>query len=106
MNRWRELVRERLDLNRRLLGDFLARETPLAGTLPDAGILAFPRFAPTPRHRDVASLCEDLAREAAVVIVPGRFFQRPDHVRIAVGGRPEEVENSLSVLGDFLARWG
>ncbi|WP_233265063.1 pyridoxal phosphate-dependent aminotransferase [Halomarina oriensis] len=44
---------------------------------------------------------DELAARAAeneVLIVPGRFFERPDAVRVSLGGYPEAMETALAAL--------
>jgi len=106
MEDWRARIRSRVEANRSALGSLLEDRPELQGCLPPGGILAFPRWGGHPHLPDADSLCERLRREVKVVLVPGRFFQRPDHVRIAVGGPEGEVREALAALGRFLAEQG
>ena len=38
------------------------------------------------------------ADDEGVLVVPGRFFERPDAVRVSLGGRPEEMNEALAAL--------
>ncbi len=102
MARWKRLVEARLKENRGLLATFLDRWAIFEGGLAERGILAFPRVAPFGSIPDAETLCRRAREEANVVLVPGRFFQRPDRVRIAVGGPPEQVAAALTAFGKFL----
>lgn len=99
---WRETVRRRVEANRSKLGALLRSEPRLVGELPAAGILAFPRWSGTPEMPDVESLCSRARAEARVAVVPGRFFQRPENLRIAVGGTEETVAEAIDALAAFL----
>jgi aspartate/methionine/tyrosine aminotransferase len=99
---WREAVRRRVDANRARLGAFLDTQPGFDGSLPAAGILAFPRWLGRPGLPDAETLCERARGDANVALVPGRFFQRPDHLRIAVGGTEESVADAVDALARFL----
>jgi aspartate/methionine/tyrosine aminotransferase len=62
---------------------------------PAAGTTAFPRV------RDIADtreLVERLIRDHDTIVVPGHFFQAPQHIRIAFGGNPEMVKQAVARL--------
>jgi hypothetical protein len=99
---WRNAVRRRVGANRARLDAFLKAEPRFGGELPAAGILAFPRWAGDPGLPDAETLCARAREEARIALVPGRFFQRPDHVRIAVGGTEESVREAIDALATFL----
>lgn len=66
---------------------------------PMAGTTAFPRV------RDVAdttALVDLLIRDYDTIVVPGRFFQAPGHVRISFGGQSEMVREALERFGRAL----
>jgi aspartate/methionine/tyrosine aminotransferase len=94
---WSAEVRQRLDGNRALVAEFLAGRAELAVALPRHGTILFPRL----RGGDVERLCARLvARDSAVV--PGRFFEAPDHFRIGIGMSPEILRGGLLRLGQAL----
>ena len=62
------------------------------------GITAFPRL----RHGDADALHALLRDRYDTSIVPGRFFEMPDHFRIGVGKPTDIVEEGLSRLGAAL----
>jgi aspartate/methionine/tyrosine aminotransferase len=107
MKGFRDRLRERIGANRAVLDGFLARHPKrFVGAPPGHGILAFPRWnGEGTGLADAETLCRR-AMEAGIVLVPGRFFQRPDHVRLGVGGRPEEVARSIEAFEAFLEREG
>ncbi len=103
MAAWRARVRARVDANREALRAFLERHPRFEGACPPDGILAFPRFLGTPRLPDAQALCEGARRDARVVLVPGRFFGRPEHVRIGVGGPEDQIVRALETLARYLS---
>jgi aspartate/methionine/tyrosine aminotransferase len=62
---------------------------------PIAGTTAFPRMRDVD---DAAPFVEYLIREHAAIVVPGHFFQAPQHIRISFGGKTEMVRASLERL--------
>jgi capreomycidine synthase len=66
---------------------------------PQGGVCAFPRLT---HVRDTESLCHHLAQQHEVLLVPGRCFNQPGHVRLGFGGATEGVREGLSRLSDLL----
>lgn len=62
---------------------------------PAAGTTAFPRVRGL---EDTTAFVDTLVRDYDTVVVPGRFFQAPAHIRIAFGGDPEKFRASLAIL--------
>jgi aspartate/methionine/tyrosine aminotransferase len=63
------------------------------GTVPDGSPYALVS------HPDYTG--DELAARAAendVLVVPGRFFERPDAVRVSLGGYPEEMSEALAAF--------
>ena len=75
-----------LDENRSTLQSFLASRDDLEFFWPDYGTIIFPRL----KQGDVAELSNLLRSEFETSIVPGEFFEMPDHFRLGIG-----VENSV-----------
>ncbi|MEO7132886.1 MAG: aminotransferase class I/II-fold pyridoxal phosphate-dependent enzyme, partial [Vicinamibacterales bacterium] len=59
---------------------------------PAAGTTAFPRVKGVD---DTSALVDRLIRNHDTIVVPGHFFQAPQHIRIAFGGRAEMVKEAL-----------
>ncbi len=59
---------------------------------PAAGTTAFPRVKGVD---DTSELVDRLIRDHDTIVVPGRFFQAPQHIRIAFGGRAEMIKEAL-----------
>jgi aspartate/methionine/tyrosine aminotransferase len=98
LDRIAERARGLLATNRAALGGFLASRSDLEGLFPDHGTLAFPRL----RSGNVERLHDLLREKYDTSIVPGRFFERPDHLRIAVGGPSGMVAEGMRRLGAAL----
>jgi aspartate/methionine/tyrosine aminotransferase len=62
------------------------------------GITAFPRWA----GGDTERLDSLLHEEFETAIVPGRWFEMPDHFRIGFGYPPEHFDEGLKRLGAAL----
>ena len=88
-------AREILNPNREALNAFLASRTDLDSTPLAAGTVTFPRL----RSGRVSELCEILRRKHDTTVVPGHFFERPDHIRIGIGRDPVETTEGLRRLG-------
>jgi aspartate/methionine/tyrosine aminotransferase len=89
---------ERLRRNRALANAFFADHADLACAPMVHGITAFPRLA----RGDPEALDELLRSRFDTGIVPGRWFEMPDHFRIGVGGPTDMVEEGLARLGAAL----
>lgn len=85
--------------NRALLDTFLDSRADLETVRPAEGAtLVFPRLA----GGQVDALCRLLRERYDTSVVPGRFFEMPEHFRIAVGGETAMVEEGLARLGAAL----
>jgi aspartate/methionine/tyrosine aminotransferase len=92
-----------LDTNRALLKSFLDSRKDLVTIWPEAGSIVFPQL--TTGHAD--AFCQLLFEKYETSVVPGRFFEAPEHFRIGVGGETKKVREGLSRIGlalDELAR--
>lgn len=91
-------ARQLLDTNRRLLNEFLASRDDLESWPLEAGTVTFPRL----RSGRVEELCEILRSRHETTVVPGRFFELPDHIRIGIGAPTEITAEGLRRLGQAL----
>jgi aspartate/methionine/tyrosine aminotransferase len=90
-----------LDPNLRLIHEFLAEHTEyLDCVVPRRSMVVFPRLR---REKDSQAL-HDWLREHETSIVPGKFFEEPQHFRLGFAVRPEEVELGLQRLSKGLRR--
>ncbi len=91
-------VRVRLDKNRAALHRFLDSRADLDAPRFVFGTTAFPKLL----RGSVRRLCERLRTEYDTTVVPGEFFEMPDHFRIGIGGDLEPLEEGLRRLGAAL----
>lgn len=91
-----------LDNNRRILNEFLETREDLETIRPCFGTVAFPRL----RKRTADELCVLLREKYETSVVPGRFFEMPEHFRIGIAGDSGALEQGLSRLGDALDEVG
>ncbi|HKW87125.1 MAG TPA: pyridoxal phosphate-dependent aminotransferase [Candidatus Acidoferrales bacterium] len=91
-------ARDRLDANRAVLRGFLGSRKDLIAIRPEAGTVAFPQFA----GGRVDALCQLLREKYETSVVPGRFFEKPEHFRIGLGGKQDLLEEGLKRLGQAL----
>lgn len=87
-----------LDKNRILLNDFLDSREDLEVIRPEFGTIMFPRWS----RGDTDRLCKLLREKYETSVVPGRFFEMPEHFRVGIGGDPTTLEKGLQRLGDAL----
>ena len=93
-----ERSRNLLDHNRRLLNDFLDSREELEAVRPEFGTTMFPRL----KKGSVAELCDLLRTKYETSVVPGRFFELPDHFRIGFAVETEMLVEGLKRLGQAL----
>src|SRR4030088_1129771 len=91
-------ARRLLEVNRLLLISFLRSRQDLEWAEQEYGTVAFPRVL----HADVGKLCGLLAQKYETSVVPGRFFEMPDHIRIGIGCETEALAAGLERLGAAL----
>ena len=95
-----EAQRTRVETNHELLADFVGVRDDLAGDVHDGATFAF--LEPSqPVDRVV-----EAAWEEGVLVVPGRFYDDPDRIRVSVGGSPTDVEVSLGRFAQVLTDVG
>ena len=91
-------ARTMIEHNRLLLDQFLDSRDELEVIRPGIGTVVFPRI----RGGRVDKLCEILREKYETSVVPGKFFEKPDHFRIGIGGDAASLEAGLARLGDAL----
>jgi aspartate/methionine/tyrosine aminotransferase len=89
-----------IDQNRTAYHDILGNSPHLDQPVFDHGTTAFPRL----NAGDGDTLFDRLTSEFETSVVPGRFFGRPDHIRIGLGGNPATTREGLQRLGMCLGR--
>ena len=95
-------ARNLLEANRATLQAFFDRRPELDVPRLQAGMVAFPRL----RRGDVDALCALLREKHDTTVVPGRFFGRSNHFRVAYGCLPETLAGGLERLGAALDEVG
>jgi aspartate/methionine/tyrosine aminotransferase len=70
-------------------------------TIPTVGTTAFPRL----RNGDVHKFCRFLRERYETTVVPGSFFERPQHFRIGIAGDVEMTREGLIRLASALNEW-
>lgn len=89
---------ERLAVNRGIFNELVASRGDLDCMKAEHGITAFPRW----NGGDTEPLHDLLRSKHDTAIVPGRWFDKPDHFRIGLGGDTEVIKEGLARLGAAL----
>ena len=84
-----------LDTNRALVTQFLGSRTELECMVAPFGMTLFPKL----KTGSVEALCDKLRNTYETTIVPGSFFDQPDHFRLSFGQDTAVVEAGLQRLG-------
>ena len=91
-------ARRLLETNGRLLNSFLSSRDELEYEEHKYGTVAFPRL----KQGSADALCQLLAAKYETSVVPGRFFEMPDHFRIGIGCDTAMLAEGLERLGASL----
>jgi aspartate/methionine/tyrosine aminotransferase len=98
---FRNRARKLLAANRARLDRFLNSRRDLAVVNPGFGTIVFPRLA----RGDAEDFCKLLREKYETTVVPGRFFEMPQHFRLGIGGDTASLAAGLdrlcSALDDF-----
>ena len=87
-----------LDANRAAYRELLGDHPGLNQTLFDQGTTVFPRVLKEPTE----ALVERLRSQFDTGVTPGRFFGRPDRIRIGLGGDPVTTRKALERVAEAL----
>lgn len=87
-----------LDANAAALNAFYRSRADFDWAEHRAGTVSFPRL----RAAGADALCALLREKYETALVPGRFFEMPEHVRIALGTDPALFAEALARLGRAL----
>lgn len=98
IERVRERSRAVLDANRPLLNRFLAARSDLESRPLERGTVAFPRLLTGPVDR----FCELFRSKYEGTVVPGSFFEMPDHFRIGIPIETAALQQNLDRLAAAL----
>jgi aspartate/methionine/tyrosine aminotransferase len=91
-------ARRILETNRAVLSDFLDSREDLKVIRTETGTTSFPRLL----KGSVEDLCDSLHQKYDTAIVPGRFFESPQHFRIGMCAEPELFREGVQRLGAAL----
>ena len=95
IDRLRSRARKILADNLSLVRSMAQSHPRLEWLEPAAGTTAFPRIKDVDDTRDFV---DRLIRDHDTIVVPGHFFQAPQHIRIAFGGRTEMLREAVRRL--------
>jgi hypothetical protein len=98
LNRLREKARRIVEADRKLLRDFLVRQSALAAVWTDWGTTSFVQL----RDGNADVFLERLRAEFDTSVVPGRYFEMPDYFRIGMGVNTEMLAEGLDRIGRAL----
>jgi aspartate/methionine/tyrosine aminotransferase len=87
-----------LQPNRILLNEFLDSRKDLQAVRTEFGTTSFPRLL----NASVERLCSLLREKYETSVVPGRFFEMPEHFRIGICSEPESIKEGLQRLAAAL----
>ena len=90
-----------IEANRAALKETLGGHPALDLHIPSIGTTAFPLL----RNGDVHKFCAHLREKYETSVVPGVFFERPQHFRIGLGGDMEMTREGLTRLASALREW-
>ena len=91
-----------LEKNRPVLDQFLDSREDLKAVRPGVGTVVAPRLT----RGSVDDLCVLLREKYETSVVPGRFFDMPDHIRIGIGCDSDMLAGGLDRLGAALDELG
>jgi aspartate/methionine/tyrosine aminotransferase len=91
-----------LTTNRKILNEFFDQHTDKLQVIrPEFGTICFPRL----RNGNGNDFCQFLLQKYETLVVPGRFFDMPDHFRLGIGSATENFIAGLERLGDALKQY-
>jgi aspartate/methionine/tyrosine aminotransferase len=93
-----ERAKKILDTNRAKVKAFLDSRRDLVTIWPEVGTVVFPQL--TTGHAD--AFCQLLREKYETSVVPGRFFDAPEHFRIGMGVDPQRMDEPLKRLAAAL----
>ena len=94
----RERARRIVDADRKLLRDFLKQQPALCAVETKWGTTSFPRLV----NGNADAFLVRLQSEFETSVVPGRFFEKPDHFRIGMGANTEMFAEGLNRISRAL----
>jgi hypothetical protein len=99
LDRLHQRAQALLAANRTLVREFLRSRRDLDCFDPPGGTVVFPRVSTL---TDTTRFAERLLASHGTAVVPGRFFDAPEHFRLGFGGATEAVRGGLDALSKSL----
>jgi aspartate/methionine/tyrosine aminotransferase len=99
LDRLRHRASTLLATNGQMMQTFLRGRPDVEWLDPGGGTVVFPRI---PGVTDTGRFAAQLLARYDTAVVPGRFFDAPDHVRLGFGGPTEALAGGLAALGAAL----
>ena len=100
IDRFAQRTRVVVEANRKLVDEFMAAHAGrLEWVAPIGGPVCFPRLL---GREDAWTFAERLYRDYSTRVIPGRFFEMPQHFRLGFGGDPVGLKKGLSRLSKAL----
>lgn len=99
---FRKRARQLLATNRLLLDAFLDSRADLECFRPPAGSVVFPRLPSS----EPEAFFKLLREKYETSVVPGVFFEMPQHFRLGIGGETSALQSGLERLGAALDAFG
>ncbi len=99
MGQIRDRARSLLEMNRELMNEFLRQQPDLVCEPSRFGTTVFPRL----KNGDTDKFVKILREQFETSVVPGDFFEQPQHIRIGFCGDTEMLRGGLERLGSALA---
>ena len=92
---------EILTPNRSAFAELLSIHEAIDVKMSPVGTTVFPRL----RQGDVAGFCQFLRDRYETSVVPGIYFERPEHFRVGLAGEVEMTREGMRRLASALAEW-
>ena len=102
LGQFRERARALLTTNRALVDALLDSRTDLACFRPPAGSVVFPRLP----GGEPEAFFKLLREKYETSVVPGEFFEMPQHFRLGIGSKTAALQAGLERLGAALDEFG
>jgi len=100
LNLLREKARRIVEADRKLLRDFLMKESALSAVWTEWGTTSFVQLL----DRNADDFLHKLRAEFDTSAVPGRFFEMPDHFRIGMGVNTEMFAEGLKRISRAISQ--
>jgi len=98
LDKVRDRARSLLEPNRKLVNEFLVQHRELECETSRFGTTIFPRL----KIGDTEQFVKHLREKFETSVVPGDYFERPQHFRLGFGGPTEELRGGLERLHEAL----